>query len=154
VLKLGRYPQAPISAGRTARTLVENAGPALAVTDVVFRMWSQLAGTGSPRVGRTRVVWVFVRHGELAVAHTGADGLQVVGYALKLTRTRTPGGGTRSWWVCPDCSRTRARLYLPEGRERLGCRSCCRLLYASQYPPRRRRARRAEFCATNAGGTS
>jgi hypothetical protein len=142
-----------ISAGRTDRTLVENAGPALAATDVVFRMWSQLAGTGSPRVGRTRVVWVFVRHGELAVAHTGADGTPVA-YPLKLTRTRTPGGGTRSWWVCPDCSRTRARLYLPEGRDRLACRSCCRLLYASQYPPRRRRARWAEFSATNSGRTS
>jgi hypothetical protein len=56
MLKLGRCPRALISAGRTARTLVENAGPALAATDVVFRMWSQLAGTGSPRVGRTRVV--------------------------------------------------------------------------------------------------
>lgn len=148
MLKHCRRPRAPISALRTARTLVENAGTALEATDVVFRMWSQLAGTGSPRVGRARVVWVFVRHGELAVAHTGADGTQVVGYALKLTRTRTPGGGTRSWWECPDCSRTCARLYLPAGRERLGCRACCRLLYASQYP-HRRRARRAELCCTN-----
>jgi hypothetical protein len=41
------------------------------------------------------VVWVLVRHRELAVAHPRADGTAPVGYALKLTRT--PGGGTR-WW--------------------------------------------------------
>jgi hypothetical protein len=136
MLKSRRAARAPISA-RTARTLVEHAGPALVATDVVFRMWSRLTRTGSPVVGRTRVVWVLVRHGELAVAHLPADGTAPVGYALKLTRTRTPGGGTRSWWVCPACSRTCARLYLPDGRDTLGCRKCCRLLYASQYPPRR-----------------
>lgn len=143
MLKPDRPARAPISAPRTARTLVENAGPALVATDVVFRMWSQLTRYGFPHVGRTRVLWTLVRHGELAVAHPKTDGTTPAVYALKLVRKPTPGGGSRSWWECPGCSRTCARLYLPLGCERLGCRVCCRLLYASQYPPRhRRRCRR------------
>jgi hypothetical protein len=30
----------------------------------------------------------------------------------------------------------------PHGRERLGCRTCCRLVYASQYPLLKRKRKR------------
>ena len=39
-------------------------------------------------------------------------------------------GGVRWWWRCPNCSRRCARLFLVTGG--MGCRTCLRMIYASQ----------------------
>ena len=48
--------------------------------------------------------------------------------------TELPSGGLCWWWKCPACPKCEANLYLSAGRDRLACRTCCGLLYASQYP--------------------
>jgi hypothetical protein len=61
-----------------------------------------------------------------------------VSYAVATVMTPAPNGAARMWWQCPACARRVGRLYLPDGRDRLACRACCGLGYASQYPNVRR----------------
>lgn len=135
---------APISADRTTRTLVENAGEPFPANAVSFGPWCR---QGKRRVGRAYVTWFAGPEGRVGVGHAPpgaafvADADALV-YALNQTRTSTPTGGERAWWLCPSCDRRCAVLYLPDDRERLGCRACCRLVYASQYPPLKRKRRR------------
>lgn len=51
-------------------------------------------------------------------------------------------GGTRSWFICPQCSRRIAAVYV-DGSE-LGCRHCLDLAYESQSETLADRARRRE----------
>lgn len=100
---------------------------------------------GSERVGRYPVLWVRTGPDVLRVTHP----LPLPSFAALLFGARSEpqtydvllctarsGRGERTWWRCPGCGNRTARLYLPAGRPRLGCRRCCRLLYASQYARR------------------
>lgn len=42
------------------------------------------------------------------------------------------GTGSRAWYACPECRVRRGILYLLPGEQRLACRVCCRLRYASE----------------------
>ncbi len=49
-----------------------------------------------------------------------------------------PLGGKRFWFVCPDCKRRTAFLYLPPNASHFGCRVCYHLTYRSSqecHPP-------------------
>jgi hypothetical protein len=64
-------------------------------------------------------------------------------YVVGVAETAIPGGGSRAWWVCPGCVRRAGELFLVAGRDRLGCRTCCGLAYASQLTRERGRAKPA-----------
>jgi len=137
-------PGPAISADRTTRTLVENAGEPFAADSIASGVWCR---QGTQRVGRAYVTWVAGAEGRVGVAHAPLGAVRATTahalvYVATLTHTPTPTGGRRAWWVCPSCGRRCAALYLPDDHERLGCRRCCRLVYASQYPPLKRKRRR------------
>src|SRR5262249_18534912 len=51
---------------------------------------------------------------------------------IKLTWTPCHLGGSRPWFVCPDCGRRCGVLYYTNFlRDHLACRRCLRLIYAS-----------------------
>ena len=64
-----------------------------------------------------------------APADPGGPGQE---YVVPVVEAATPGGGSRWWWACPGCGRRAADLFLVADRDRLGCRRCCGLGYASQ----------------------
>jgi hypothetical protein len=103
--------------------------------------WMRLGGpdSGTEAVGGRPVRWAFVG-GAVSVTHAEAAG-EPLTYSVAIATTSAPNGGERLWWSCPSCSRRCGLLYLPAGRDRLGCRRCCGLGYATQYP-RVRRGRR------------
>lgn len=68
----------------------------------------------------------------LSYHHTPRDG-EPLGhrYPVALDRTPCTYGGSRPWFLCPDCGRRVALLYL--GRHgRFACRHCLRLNYKCQ----------------------
>lgn len=110
---------------------------------------------GRTAVGGRVVEWVLNDDGSVTVRHPGCRGLlaALVGapveaqrYRVRLVTAPTAHGGERTWWACPGCGRRCGLLFLGPGRDRLGCRLCCGLVYRSQYRPRgtgrRRRPRR------------
>ena len=68
----------------------------------------------------------------LSYRHTPNDGEPVAHrYPVSLARTPCTYGGSRPWFLCPDCGRRVALLYL--GRHgRFACRHCLRLNYKCQ----------------------
>ena len=79
--------------------------------------------------GRGFSVWVNIQAHELMLSFTTDSGEQRT-EAVELTRTPCHYGGTRSWFLCPDCHRRCAKLFLRRGR--FFCRVCHRLGYVSQ----------------------
>lgn len=60
----------------------------------------------------------------------GKDGvLRQTNQPLSVKWTRCHYGGERPWWVCPDCQKCLALLYLTE--RRFTCRHCLHLTYQS-----------------------
>jgi len=53
----------------------------------------------------------------------------------KLTYTIGTRGGKRPWFVCPTCRRRVGVLYHTDGLP-FRCRTCCKLVYPSQYQSR------------------
>ena len=118
--------------------------------------WSSWGGEqeGRDRIGDRLVLWQrpLARPDVIGVAHPGAAALFAAllgvktkpqAYLVRLLTSRPGSGGVRWWFECPACALRVGRLYLPPTRPRLGCRRCCELVYASQYPaPLRRRKRR------------
>lgn len=51
-------------------------------------------------------------------------------YPIKLATTDCNYGGGRTWFVCPRCYCSKAKLFLRDGR--FACRTCQRLRYHSQ----------------------
>ena len=140
MLRFWTLPAVSISADRTTRTLVENAGRPLVASRIAFELRCYFPRGGVQRVGRADVTWVVGDGVVLGIGHAPpgifrAAAADPLVYLVKLIRTTTPSGGSRAWWVCPACGRRCGALYLPHDRERLGCRTCCGLVYASQYPP-------------------
>ncbi|MFO0800571.1 MAG: hypothetical protein U0804_24140 [Gemmataceae bacterium] len=115
--------------------------------------WDFLGGEfwGRLSVGARVVEWVLNDDDSLTVRHPGCRGLlaALVGvpiepqrYRVAVVKAPAAHGGERTWWSCPGCGRRCGLLYLVPGRDRLGCRVCCRLVYRSQYEQRARALRR------------
>ncbi len=51
--------------------------------------------------------------------------------AVPIVTTTPYYGGSRSWFLCPKCSRRCAVLYIHAGNSRFSCRLCQRLQYQS-----------------------
>ncbi|MZR11653.1 hypothetical protein GQE99_01225 [Maritimibacter sp. DP07] len=49
---------------------------------------------------------------------------------IELTETPCNYGGTRKWFLCPECAKRCGVLYI---RHRIACRTCYDLTYSSQY---------------------
>lgn len=75
--------------------------------------------------GRACSVWVNVQLHGLMLSFASDSGESV-----ELARTPCHYGGTRPWFLCPDCHRRCAKLFLRRGR--FLCRVCHRLGYVSQ----------------------
>lgn len=86
--------------------------------------WEWLCGDGNVQAS----VWMEVEDGVACFAYRLRDGREVTERA-KLIRTVCNYGGSREWFSCPRCGKRCAILYLGE---RVACRICCRLKYASQ----------------------
>jgi len=125
-----------------ARRRVEDAGERLsAATVAAYRRFGRSSGTRE--VGGREVAWE-AGDGGVAVTHAPANpGGPPNMYVVGVAETLTPGGGARAWWVCPGCGRRAGDLFLMADRDRLGCRACCGLAYASQLTRRRGRKKPA-----------
>ena len=121
--------------------LVEEAGGELGAGH--FNKQYQFRGTanGSIVLASRSVDWV--RQGKgIEVTHDLVQGsTERVSYFVRSVGTVLPSGGYRPWWLCPDCGKRVDSLYLPVGRERLGCRRCCGLSYRSQTTAKRVKVR-------------
>jgi hypothetical protein len=85
-------------------------------------------------IGGRRLAWEWDGADVVTVTHRPAGRAgKSLQYSVQLTFTVLPCGGSRWWWSCPACRRRADALYLVSGRDRLGCRSCCGLVYRSQY---------------------
>lgn len=91
---------------------------------VTWRSGSTVQGRMTIRADALRVTLAY----RLCYPSEGAEGL------LSLTWTPCRIGGTRPWFVCPECGRRAGKVYESAGR--FSCRLCCGLVYKSQ---RRRR---------------
>ena len=121
-----------ISEPKPMPRLVEDAGGELSAGYV-----SKLVRFGQGRCGELTLAGRAVRWelspAGVAVSHPSADpGAGPLVYLVPTLTTVLPSGGLRRWWACPGCGRRSDSLYLPAGRDRLGCRRCCGLTYRSQ----------------------
>jgi len=114
-----------------ARGTVEAAGGRLSAATVAA-VWRFGGSSGTSKV-RGRVVEWRVADRRVEVAHFPADPTSSpLAYVVGVALSATPGGGSRWWWTCPGCGSRAGDLYLTPARDRLGCRRCCGLAYASQ----------------------
>ena len=123
--------------------LVEDAGPPLYCGWFARQHRASGQFTGLRWVGGRPVRWKLYRS-SISVTHPlrGRKG-EPVSYGVGLYFTDLPsGGGSRWWWECPACERRVDVLYLPADRDRLACRTCCGLVYRSQYTSGRVRRRK------------
>jgi hypothetical protein len=125
------------------RPLVEDAGEPLSAGWLSRLRGLTERARGVRRVGVRRLRWELDDADVVTVSHppAGGDGAPIR-YSFRLLFTGLPSGVSRWWWACPGCSRRVGVLYLPAGRDRLGCRVCCGLLYRSQYTRGKARRRR------------
>lgn len=124
------------------KTLVEDAGGELGAGYVSRRCRLLGIRRGEMKLGGRLLCWS-LEAGAVAVTHPPVpSGGRVVKYSVRLAYTDLPSGGDRPWWLCPACGGRVDSLYLPAGRDRLGCRRCCGLTYRSQYTRRRVRRRK------------
>lgn len=123
--------------------LVEDAGGELSAGHLFKRVLFRFSLSGTDTLGGRAVAWKVVRGG-VTVTHPPAnsDGPPVT-YTVPTVTTELPSKGVRRWWACPQCERRVDSLYLPAGRDRLGCRRCSRLTYRSQQTKERVRGRKA-----------
>jgi hypothetical protein len=122
--------------------LVEDAGEPLSAGYLsrLVRLVGQDRGT--LLVGDREVDWKLT-DSTVSVTHAPADGTAApVRDTIQLVDTSLPSGGLRWWWSCPGCRARVGILYLPAGRDRLACRTCCGLKYGTQYGKKRRPRKR------------
>ncbi|QDU19994.1 hypothetical protein [Urbifossiella limnaea] len=100
---------------------------------------------GRLSVGARVVEWALNDDDSVTVRHPGCRGILAAlagqpsepqRYRVCTVKAPAAHGGERTWWACPGCGRRCGLLFLIVGRDRLGCRRCCRLVYRSQYRPR------------------
>jgi hypothetical protein len=118
------------------RQLVQDAGPGWCSGR--FGTWHRLTGatSGTATVGSREIAWRRTGTGAVEVTHNDTARAPV-SYPIATVTTAAPNGAERLWWSCPSCERRVGLLYLPGDRDRLACRACCGLGYASQYRVRR-----------------
>lgn len=58
--------------------------------------------------------------------------IEVMGFELKLSTTRTRFNGERYWFLCPICNSRVGTIYKSPFNNQVGCRSCLGLLYKKQ----------------------
>jgi hypothetical protein len=107
------------------------------VTDAGLITGSGALPIADGRQGQSANAWI-EGHGDyvLITVHAGwGDVYQ----GVALTETPCHYGGSRKWFICPDCRRRCGVLYV--GRS-IACRNCHGLTYASQYEAPRERMRR------------
>jgi hypothetical protein len=107
------------------------------VTDARLDIGSGTLPIADIKPGLTFNAWV-EGHGDYLIITVHAGWGNIVQGAA-LTETPCHYGGTRKWFVCPDCRRRCGVLYI---QQRIGCRSCHNLAYASQCEAPRERMRR------------
>ncbi|MCK0104246.1 hypothetical protein MWU63_18325 [Pseudohalocynthiibacter sp. F2068] len=107
------------------------------VTDAGLDTGSGTLPIADIKPGLTFNAWVEGHSDYLIITVHAGWGDTVQGVAL--TETPCHYGGTRQWFVCPDCRRRCGVLYI---NRCIGCRSCHNLAYASQYEAPRERMRR------------
>lgn len=89
--------------------------------------------------------------GRVRLRHTTGHRTANSEYDIRLTTTWMPRGGVRWWFICPlivddcPCGRRMAKLYLPPGGRRFGCRRCYDLTYRSCQESHRYDAATAKF---------
>ena len=100
-----------------------------------FGIWCRLSGatSGTTTVGGRELVWRVAGGRVVVVTHADASGTPA-SYSVEIVAAPTPHGGARPWWQCPGCGRRCGMLYLFGDRDRLACRACCGVGFASQYP--------------------
>ena len=112
--------------------LVEEVGGELAA-GYLFKLIHQNGKRGGESCLAGRSVRWELTAGGMTVSHPAAAPVTgPLSYLVRTSTTVLPSGGLRHWWACPGCERRCDSLYLPAGRERLGCRRCCGLTYRSQ----------------------
>jgi len=112
--------------------LVEDAGGELSA-GLTFKAFRLIGDThGCELLAGRKAAWQ-IAAGGVTVTHASAcPGAPPESYLVRAVGTLLPSGGVRQWWACPGCDRRADALYLPAGRDRLGCRRCCELTYRSQ----------------------
>lgn len=55
--------------------------------------------------------------------------IQALGTPITLTTTKTPFGGTRLWFCCPNCGARAGKLIVHPQNLLLGCRTCFKIDY-------------------------
>lgn len=58
--------------------------------------------------------------------------IEVMGFRVELTTSKTRFGGDRLWFVCPLCSHRCELIYRHDGKEIAGCRNCLNVKYRKQ----------------------
>lgn len=112
--------------------LVEDVGGELAAGYLFKLIQRHGTGSGEYHLAGRPVQWA-LSAGGMTISHPApAVGNGSLSYLVRSVATVLPSGGRRHWWACPGCERRCDSLYLPAGRERLGCRRCCGLTYRSQ----------------------
>lgn len=119
------------------KRLVEDIGPSWCAGR--FGAWRRFTGatTGTATIGSRTLAWTYASVGAVDVTHADANGAEL-SYKIATVTTAAPNTAARLWWSCPACARRSGLLYLPDDWDRLACRTCCGLSYASQHPNVRR----------------
>ena len=81
------------------------------------------------------ISWPRNREGPIHVdlVATWPDGSNLT-IPVDLTSTKTPSGGLRAWFLCPNCSRRCGKLFVVDENDReFRCRLCLDLAYRVQY---------------------
>lgn len=127
---------------RTMKRLVEEAGGELSA-GVVFKRFAYGYHEMNVTLGDRCISGRVVAEGYEVEHSAGSLDSAKLRYVVGTIRTVLPSGGERTWWACPTCCRRAELLYLPNGRERLGCRRCCQLTYRSQRTAKPVKVRKA-----------
>lgn len=125
------------------RRLVEDAGEPFCAGWLSRFIRMTALRQGFVVVGGREVKWALDELDAVIVTHPSANGIgRPIRYSVGLEFTVMPCGGSRWWWSCLHCHARVDALYLWPDRDRLSCRRCSKLLYASQYSSRKSRRRK------------
>lgn len=98
------------------------------VVDAGFDVGSGIVHIAEPEPGKYFPAWVDGHGDHITITVYGGWGNTIQGVAL--TETPCNYGGTRKWFVCPECARRCGVFYI---QEMIACRKCHDLTYSSQY---------------------
>ena len=64
--------------------------------------------------------------------HLLRSSIELLGYNLALTTSKTRFNGERTWFVCPLCGKRVGVIYKQQGNNKVGCFKCLNLKYRKQ----------------------